>query len=180
MTSRRICVDIKTDGQTCSPECPYFSLKPGASFERPFVERCSVFKADLRIDRGGSPVRCPECFERDALFRRDSLRIAMEESCMDKKAALKLLRDTGYKTDIYSYAGPAELMDALLNILGLSREYVKNMLEVDDDHLDMLIRGVGHQYVIAPLKEKLGFPKPPPMDSETLRNYRAATTRDSR
>lgn len=172
-TVKKIGVDIVTEGAGCSSDCPYFSLEPGASYENPFIERCLVFKVDLVVGKGGTVNRCPECMEHDLGFHQVAVKLAMEDACRGKEAALKLLRDTKYTIDIYEYTTAKDLFDILIEDRKLTREYLKKLLEISDDHLDLLIRGVEYPYLLTPLKEKLGFPKAPPPTSDELRHYRA-------
>ena len=174
---KKISVDIVTEGAGCSADCPYFSLEPGASYENPFIERCLVFKVDLVVGNAGTVNRCPECMEHDLLFHKDAVKMAMEDACMGKEAALKLLRDTKYTIDIYEYPTAKDLFDILIEDKKLPREYIKKLLEISDDHLDLLIRGVEYPYLLTPLQEKLGFPKAPPATSDELRHYRALLIR---
>ena len=176
---KKISVKIVTEGVGCSADCPYFSLEPGASYENPFIERCLVFKVDLVVGKAGTVSRCPECMEHDLGFHQDAVKMAMEDACMGKEAALKLLKDTKYTIDIYEYATAKDLFDILIEDKKLPREYIKKLLEISDDHLDLLIRGVEHPYLLTPLKEKLGFPKAPPMTSDDLRHHRAFLIRRS-
>lgn len=175
---KKISVEVVTEGAACAAVCPYFSLEPGASYEKPFIERCLVFKADLE-EVNGKINRCPECMEHDLMFHKDAVKIAMEDACMGKEAALKLLRDTKYTIDIYEYATAKDLFDILIEDKKISREYIKALVGLSDEQLDLLSKGIEHPYLLAPLKEKLGFPKPPPMTSDDLRHQRAFLIRRS-
>ena len=174
----KICIEVSVEGIACSPDCPYFALEPGASYEKPFVERCSIFKTDLR-EEGGKVARCPDCMEHDLRFHQDAVRIAMEDACMGKERAIRLLRDIRYAIDIFEFETPYDLLNTLVDQRLVNREYLKKMLDIDDDHLDKLMSGVDYPYLVAPLRERIGFPKPRPMTGEEVKHQRAMLIRRS-
>lgn len=176
---KKISVEIVTEESACSLQCPFFTLEPGASYERPFIERCLVFKTDLETNPQAVILRCPECMERDMLFHKEAAKVAMEDSCMGKEAALKLLKDTRYAINIYEYDTPKELLDALIEQKFVTREYLKRLLGIDDEHLNKLTDGVTYPYLVVPLQERLGFPKPKLMNTEELQHQKALLIRRS-
>jgi hypothetical protein len=174
----KISVDIQTEGQYCSLECPYFSLQTGASYEKPFIETCSIFKKDLE-ESGGQVMRCPECMEGALKFHDEAARLAMEDACMGKEAAIRLLRDIKYAVNIYEYDTPRDLLNTLVDLRLVTREYLKRLLCITDEHLDQLMSGVEYPYLLAPLRERIGFPRPKPMLGEEVLHQRAMLIRRS-
>lgn len=172
-------VSAVADGNFCSTECPYFSVEMGASFERPAVEHCKLFLVDLHLSETKRILRCAKCCEGQRDWRRKVRAFALTEKAGGRKGALKLLRDTRYEIDIWEYPSAAELLSYLMHEHGLTYPYLRKLLGVGQDHLDQLLKGVDHPYLLQPMRQVLGYPKAPPPDYMEMISQRANTIKAS-
>lgn len=160
-------VAIECTGDYCSIKCPFFRLEPGASFERPVVEYCKLFNQDLKA--GGKKVlRCTCCHDEERNWPIKMRRFYLMERCRGKEAALKLLQLTDYKVDIWEYTSCRELLVDLIDFHKLGSDYLKSLLGIDQEAFDLLLKGVEYPYLIKPIQQRLGFPKPVPLKNREL------------
>jgi len=175
-----IAVNVKCNDMFCSSECPYFRLEMGASFEKPIVEYCRLFNTDLSLaDNRKDVLRCSECCSRESNWSTTLHRANLEQKCHGKKAALKLLRDTNYAIDIWEYDSIPEMLTALLDSRLVTRAYLEDLLNINGEHLDSLLKGQSYPYLIKPLQEALDFPRLRPLSHVEMTMQRAYSLRRS-
>lgn len=163
----KICVSVKADGKHCNAECPYFTLITGASFERPFIETCILFKTPLTANKG-SVVRCHKCMEQSLAFKEHSRKYSLELQCCGKPAALELIKVTNYKINIFDYR-PKELFEILLGLDFVTMEYLATLLDIPEDDIEKLMEDNPPMYLLKPLQMKIGIPRPAPPTAYDLK-----------
>ena len=162
-------VCIQCEEYCCLPACPYFSVEIGASFERPGVEYCRLFRKGLRLNVKEEILRCPECQTHEKQYKEDAFRYLLQNRCQDKPLALRLLKDTKYSVDIYAYRSPRTLLLQLLEFPGITADYLCTLLHITKDHYDQLLRGREYPYLLQPLQSALGFPAEDPLSPEDFK-----------
>lgn len=175
----KICVEVKAEGKLCKTTCPFFTLETGASTEKPVIETCSLFKERLEESRGRI-VRCYRCMKQAIDFNESNRVYAMEKKCHGKPAALKLLKDTGYKIDIFEYQHPKDLFEVLFSLDMVSMRYLSRLLKMDEDDIQKLMDGVEYPYLLKQLQMAIGVPKPPPPDAYSAKFGDAMLMRSNR
>lgn len=169
-----ICVSIKCDGLYCDINCPYFEVSPGASFERLFVEHCSLFKKDLKpLPDEDRILRCPECNKEQRDWASKMKKFVLKEKCQCKEAALKLMELTRWKVDIWEYETIKDLLNDLIDRYHIQAETLKALLEIDQDTLDQLLRGATFPYLTRAVKAHFNFPQSPVLTRTDLLNVKA-------
>lgn len=167
-----ICVTIRCNDLYCHVKCPYFKILPGASFERPLVEHCSLFQKDLRI-LNKDILRCPECNKEQRDWYNKMRKFTLREKCQCKPSALKLMELTNWEVDIWEYETPKTLLDDLIDRYGLTGEQLKELLDIDQDTLDQLLAGKQHPYLLRCLQAHFNYPKVAPITYVELLQMRA-------
>jgi len=172
-------VCIACDDDLCSTNCPYFKLEVGASFEKPYVEYCRLFRQTLRLTPKNTPIRCLECQKQEELYQAEAMKFVLQKRCQQRPAALRLLQATNYTVDIYEYQHPATLLQQLLTIPGITRAYLCKLISITESHLDELLAGYEYPYLLRPLKQTLGFPREEPLSPIEMTFQKAVNIRRS-